>query len=80
MPPDAYVAPARYALTVLHRQDPGVGPCTDGEGEPCIGRTLCGLFMGTAELWVPVERLDGDRACPACCELTEAGYVQEALL
>jgi hypothetical protein len=32
------------------------------------------------ELWVPVERRDGDRICPACCELTEDGYVQEALI
>jgi hypothetical protein len=76
----AYVAPARYALTELHRPDPAAGPCVDGEGTPCTGRTVCGEFMGTDELWVPVERRDGDQVCAACAGLPELGYVQEAML
>jgi hypothetical protein len=65
--PDAYVAPAARVLTVLHR--PGLDD-----------RTVCGQEMDADGLWVPVERRDGDRVCPACGELTEDGYVQEALL
>ena len=63
MQPDAYVAPARYPLTVLHRRDPSAGPCADGEGEPCTGRTRCGQFMAESELWVPVPGRDGDLLC-----------------
>jgi hypothetical protein len=61
-----YVAPARYPLTVLHRQDPAAGPGVDGEGEPTAGKTLCGLFMAAGELWTPVDGRDGDQLCTGC--------------
>jgi len=61
-----YVAPARYALTVLHRPDPSSGPGQDGEGAPTAGRTRCGLFMGEDELWRPVDGRDGDQLCTGC--------------
>ena len=61
-----YVAPARYVLTVLHRPDPSSGPGRDGEGEPAVGQTLCGLFMGESELWRPVDGRDGDLLCTGC--------------
>lgn len=66
-PPGAevYVAPARYALTGLHRRDPAIPPVTTGP-DPSNGATLCGLPMLTAELWRPVDGRDGDTLCPGC--------------
>lgn len=61
-----YVAPARYVLTVLHRQDPDAGPGKDAEGDPVVGWTVCGLRMGEDELWVPVDGRDGDQLCTGC--------------
>jgi hypothetical protein len=78
----AHVAPARFVLTVLHRQDPDAGPGRDGEGEPTVGQTLCGLLMGESELWRPVEAREGDRLCAGCETpgAAEAADIQEALL
>lgn len=80
--PDAYVAPARRVLTFLHRPAPDAGPGTDAlTGIPADGWTACGRPMLTDELWVPVERRDGDPVCPACCGTERpAQDVQEALL
>lgn len=77
-----HVAPARYALTVLHRRDPDSGPGTDGEGDPTTGLTVCGLPMGESELWQPVEARDGDPLCPGCENpgAAPAADIQEALL
>lgn len=52
--PAGWVVPARYPLTVLHR------PAGDGE------QTVCALPMDEHELWVPVERRDGDAVCRVC--------------
>jgi hypothetical protein len=60
-----YVAPARYALTCLHRRDPYIPPVNTGP-DPSAGATLCGLPMLTAELWRPVDGRDGDTLCPGC--------------
>ena len=78
----AYVAPAARVLTFLHRPDPDATPGgVDGlTGVATDGFTVCGRPMLVDELWVPVERRDGDRVCPACGDLTEDGYVQEVLL
>jgi hypothetical protein len=79
----AHIAPARYALTVLHRQDPAVMlPSRDGEGCPVTGWTLCGLGMGEDELWQPVEAREGDSLCPGCEApgAVPAAGVQEVLL
>lgn len=72
-----YVAPARYPLTVLHRQDPAIGHGQDGGGEPCVGRTVCGQFMAEAELWVPVDGRDGDLLCTLCMLPGNAGSPAE---
>jgi hypothetical protein len=78
--PDAYVAPAARVLTFLHKPS-DAAPGTDWlTGVATDGQTACGCPMLADELWVPVERRDGDQVCPACCDLTEDGYVQEALL
>ena len=78
----AHTAPARYVLTVLHRQDPDAGPGKDGEGEPTTGRTVCGLPMAESELWQPVEARDGDPLCQGCENpgAAPAADIQEALL
>jgi hypothetical protein len=76
---DAYVVPAARVLTVLHRPDPDSAPAIiDGVAD---GWTACGLPMLTVELWVPVERRDGDRVCAGCAAPGRAAEdVQEALL
>ncbi len=79
MPDAAYVAPARYALTSLHRPDPDGKPGTDGEGEPTTGRTVCGLLMGADELWVPVEARDGDPLCRQCTLVGVTGAISDVL-
>ena len=80
MQTDAYVAPARYPLTVLHRSAPPVGRGWL-TGIPAPGLTVCGQVMFADELWVPVERRGGDRLCAACCAPGKAAeYTQEALL
>ena len=65
---DAWVAPARYPLTVLHRQDPDNVAVIDmsRDGAPVDGWTGCGLPMLWDELWVPVERREGDVVCRVC--------------
>lgn len=78
-PAGAHVAPARYALTVLHRQDPDAGPGRDAEGDPYTGRTVCGVLMGETEIWVPVEPREGDQLCEAC-EGKPASDMQGTLL
>jgi hypothetical protein len=60
-----YVAPARYALTCLHRQDPAIPPVTAGP-DPADGATVCGLPMLATELWGPVDGRDGDTLCTGC--------------
>lgn len=60
-----YVAPARYVLTVLHRQDPDIPPVTTGP-DPADGMTACGLPMLAVELWRPVDGRDGDQLCTGC--------------
>jgi hypothetical protein len=60
-----YVAPARYVVTVLHRQNPDVPPVTTGP-DPSDGMTRCGLPMLTAEIWQPVDGRDGERLCTGC--------------
>ena len=59
-----YVAPARYPLTELHRAG-YVPPVTD-DPDPADGMTVCGLPMLWDELWVPVERREGDTVCWVC--------------
>lgn len=61
----AYVAPARYVLTCLHRQAPGIPPVTAGP-DPSDGVTVCGLPMLASELWRPVNGGDGDTLCTGC--------------
>ena len=61
----AYVAPARYVLTVLHRKDPDIPPVTKGP-DPADGVTVCGLPLLLAELWRPVDSRDGDQMCEGC--------------
>jgi hypothetical protein len=79
--PDAYVAPAARVLTVLHRPDPDAGPGLDRlTGVPADGRTACGTWMYVDELWVPVDRRDGDRVCGRCEPGRVAEDVQETLL
>jgi hypothetical protein len=80
--PDAWVAPAARVLTFLHRPDPDATPGGPDwlTGVATDGFTVCGTPMLADELWVPVERRDGDRVCPACCDLAEDEYVQGALL
>jgi len=73
------VAPARYALTALHRRDPASGPGQDGAGEPTVGQTLCGLLMGADELWVPAEARDGDPLCRQCTLASVTGTVAGVL-
>jgi hypothetical protein len=65
---DAYVAPAARVLTVLHR------PAPDGT------QTVCALPFDEDELWVPVERREGDVVCWVCEAEERAEDVQEALL
>jgi hypothetical protein len=77
---DAYVAPAARVLTVLHRPDPDREADLFGREERIDGWTACGLPFLESELWMPIERRDGDRVCPGCGELTEDGYVQEVLI
>ena len=63
------MVPAARVLTVLHR------PAPDGTG------TVCALPFDEDELWMPVERREGDTVCRACeAEGRPAGDVQEALL
>ncbi len=50
----AWVAPAAWPVTVLHY------PAEDGT------QTVCALPFDEAELWVPVERREGDRVCFVC--------------
>jgi hypothetical protein len=56
-PTAGYVAPARYVLRILHRQEPGPLPVT-----------VCGLPMAADDLWQDVERQDGDNVCAGCLE------------
>jgi hypothetical protein len=78
----SHVAPARYALGTLHRQDPEATSGTDPEGDPFTGQTVCGLLMGESELWVPVELRATDSLCGGCesPEAAPAADIQEALL
>jgi hypothetical protein len=76
------VAPAARVLTYLHRPGPATAPGGPDwlTGVPADGLTACGTPMLADELWVPVERRDGDRVCPACCGAGRpAEDVQEAL-
>lgn len=82
---DAYVAPARYPLTVLHRLDPSVPPTPPEYEYPCGGVTMCGLPLLHDELWRPLERREGDAVCWVCMAEGRAAtvvqeVVQEALL
>lgn len=70
----AYVAPARYPLTVLHRPSP-FPPVTDA-ADLDGGMTACGLPMLRDELWMLVERREGDTACWVCT--AESGAVSAA--
>lgn len=82
MQPDAWVAPARYPLTVLHRPDPdehSVAGLFRHEGR-VDGWTWCGMPLLEGELWMPVERREGDAVCWVCeAEGRAAATVQEAL-
>lgn len=60
------MAPARYALTVLHRADPDVPPSPAGAAEPADGAAGCGAVMLAADVWLPVERRAGEALCPGC--------------
>lgn len=81
-----YVAPARFILTTLHRQDPDAGPGTHpATGDPADGWTVCGIPMTRDELWRPVEARAGDRLCGACeaqaaLGAAETAGIQEVLL
>ena len=76
----AHVAPARFVLTVLHRQDPSIPAVTAGP-DPTTGVTVCGLQMLASELWRPVDRRPDDRLCSGCENPgSEDTDVQEALL
>ena len=80
--PATYVAPARYPLTVLHCQDPRNVAVVDmsRDGLPVDGWTMCGLPMLWDELWVPVERREGDAVCWVCeAEDRAATVVQETV-
>ena len=70
--PPVYVAPARYALTALHRPDPEAPPDMTSL-ERMDGWTVCGLPMLESGLWVPVEARDGD---PLCRQCTVAGVAE----
>jgi hypothetical protein len=62
-----YVAPARWAFTVLHLKDPGVPSRPGGPAqEAAEGMTRCGELMKASDLWQLVEREPGDRVCPGC--------------
>lgn len=77
----AYVVPAARPLTVLHRADPDARPGVAADGDPIRGWTVCELPMCASELWVPVERREGDTVCRACEAPGRAAQdVQEALL
>jgi hypothetical protein len=66
VPPDVYVAPARYPLTVLHRLDPDREADLFGQEERIDGWTICGRPFRESELWMPVEGRDGDLLCTGC--------------
>jgi hypothetical protein len=79
----AHTAPARYALTVLHRQDPADLPILDpATAEYVDGWTRCGQPMLRGDLWRPIEARDGDPLCPGCENpgAAPAADIQEALL
>jgi hypothetical protein len=82
-PVPEYVAPARYALTVLHRRKPDGGATIDAAtAEPVNGWTACcGRPMLQSELWQPADRREGDSLCTGG-ESPEAAVndIQEALL
>jgi len=61
-----YVAPARYAVTTLHRRDPEGAP-DPAAADPVEGLTRCGKPMLASELWVPVEDTRGaELLCTGC--------------
>ena len=63
-----YTAPASKVLHVLHVWNPAF-PGKEGTPvqEATSGRTVCGLDMTCSDLWLLIERRDGDRVCPQCC-------------
>lgn len=66
-PGPPFVAPARYALTVLHRRDPAVPPSGPPEApEAADGAARCGAPMLAADVWLTVQRRDGEALCPGC--------------
>jgi hypothetical protein len=79
-PPETYVAPARYVLTVLHRR--GAAPAAVTEltaAEPIDGWTACGRPMKADELWRPVDSRDGDQLCTGCMPRGSAHAAAEDL-
>jgi len=62
----AYIAPARYVLTTLHRIDPGREADLFSGPERIDGYTRCGLPLLESELWMPVDGRDGDLLCTGC--------------
>ncbi len=74
----AYVAPARYALTALHRQDPDDRWVTMAP-DPVRGHTVCGLPMLASELWTAVEARDGDPLCRQCTLAGVTGAISDVL-
>ncbi len=77
--PDAYVAPAARVLTLLHRPDPDREADLFGRPERIDGFTVCGLPFLASELWMHVDRREGDRLCPACAGDWAGVDVQEVL-
>jgi hypothetical protein len=77
------VAPARYPLAVLHKQDGEAGrPECPATGEATTGWTACGTPMLESELWQPVPWRPGDRLCGACFPgaPAPAGWTQDPLI
>ena len=68
----AYAAPAVRPLTVLHIPEPGWE--TDAAAG-VVPVTRCGQPMAVEEMWLPVERRDGDKVCAGCegAAVTEPG-------
>lgn len=77
-------APARYPLTVLHKQADGPPDPLPDTGEPVTGWTVCAAPMRASELWTELDWKPGDRLCGGCfpgqAPPPVKGYVQEAMI
>jgi hypothetical protein len=82
--PGAYVAPARFVLTVLHRIDPEREADLFSGPERIDGYTRCGLPLLESELWRRMDSREGDSLCTGClpagCDAGVQPDLQEATL